>query len=67
MGGEKMKNILLIASCFLGIYYFFKYKEMKDLYQVDLIDIESQEDLLERKGVYIDSEGILQPKETSYT
>jgi len=62
-----MKNILLIASCFLGIYYFFKYKEMKDLYQVDLIDIESQEDLLERKGVYIDSEGILQPKETSYT
>lgn len=62
-----MKNILLIASCFLGIYYFFKYKEMKELYQVDLIDIESQEDLLERKGVYIDSEGILQPKETSYT
>ncbi|PTE92725.1 hypothetical protein BUY36_14630 [Staphylococcus cohnii] len=60
-----MKNILLIISCFLGIYYFSKYKEMKKLYQFDLIDIESQEDLLERKGVYIDIEGNLQPNESS--
>ena len=48
-----MKNILLLASCFLGTYYFFKYKNTKELYQFDLIDIESQEDLLDRKGVYI--------------
>lgn len=65
--GEKMKNILLLASCFFGTYYFYKYKEMKDLYQFDLIDIESQEDLLARKGVYIDSEGNLQENEISYT
>lgn len=64
--GEKMKNILLLASCFLGTYYFYKYKNMKELYQFDLIDIESQEDLLDRKGVYIDSEGNFQEKETSY-
>ncbi|WP_275113096.1 MULTISPECIES: hypothetical protein [Staphylococcus] len=38
---------------------------MKKLYQFDLIDIESQEDLLERKGVYIDIEGNLQPNESS--
>jgi len=35
-----MKNILLMVSCFLGVYYFFKYKEMKKLYQFALIDIE---------------------------
>ncbi|MDW4347254.1 hypothetical protein QI224_09950 [Staphylococcus saprophyticus] len=62
-----MKNILLLSSCFIGVYYFLKYKEIQELYQCDLIDIESQEDLLERKGVYIDSDGNLQENELSYT
>ncbi|NWK84947.1 hypothetical protein HYE69_09050 [Staphylococcus sp. GSSP0090] len=62
-----MKNILLLASCFMGTYYFLKYKEMQELYQCELIDIESQEDLLEKQGVYIDSDGNLQERETSYT
>lgn len=61
-----MKNILLLASCFLGTYYFFKYKNTKELYQFDLIDIESQEDLLEKKGVYIDNNGGFQDIEKSY-
>lgn len=51
-----MKNILLLVSCFVGIFYFYKYKEMKELYELDLIDIESSEDLLERKGIYVGSE-----------
>jgi hypothetical protein len=33
---------------------------MKELYELDLIDIESSEDLLERKGIYVDSEGNFQ-------
>ncbi len=45
-----MKNILLLVTSFFGTYYFFKYKEMKKVYSYELIDIESQEDLLERKG-----------------
>lgn len=44
-----MKNILLLVTSFLGSYYFFKYKEMKKMYSYELIDIESQEDLLEKK------------------
>jgi hypothetical protein len=55
-----MKNILFLVSCFVGIFYFYKYKEMKELYELDLIDIESSEDLLERKGIYVDSEGNFQ-------
>ncbi|MBK4047506.1 hypothetical protein [Staphylococcus aureus] len=44
-----MKNILLLVTSFLGSYYFLKYKEMKKMYSYELIDIESQEDLLEKK------------------
>ncbi|MDW3973611.1 hypothetical protein QI060_12900 [Staphylococcus saprophyticus] len=60
-----MKNILFLVSCFVGIFYFYKYKEMKELYELDLIDIESSEDLLERKGIYVDSEGNFQKTEVS--
>ncbi|MDW4066269.1 hypothetical protein QI266_12375 [Staphylococcus saprophyticus] len=60
-----MKNILFLVSCFVGIFYFYKYKEMKELYELDLIDIESNEDLLERKGIYVDSEGNFQKTEVS--
>lgn len=38
---------------------------MKELYELDLIDIESSEDLLERKGIYVDSEGNFQKTEVS--
>ncbi|MDM7864520.1 hypothetical protein QTP93_11605 [Staphylococcus borealis] len=51
-----MKNILLLVTSFLGTYYFFKYKEMKKLYSYELIDIESQEDLLEKNGQLQESE-----------
>lgn len=61
-----MKKILLLASCFLGTYYFFKYKNTEELYQFDLIDIEAQEDLLEKRGVYIDNDGEFQDIEKSY-
>ncbi|MEB8116112.1 hypothetical protein [Staphylococcus saprophyticus] len=60
-----MKNILFLVSCFVGVFYFYKYKEMKELYELDLIDIESSEDLLERKGIYVDSEGNFQKTEVS--
>ena len=60
-----MKNILFLVSCFVGIFYFYNYKEMKELYELDLIDIESSEDLLERKGIYVDSEGNFQKTEVS--
>lgn len=26
--GEKMKNFLLLASCFLGAYYFYKHEKI---------------------------------------
>lgn len=45
-----MKNILLLVTSLLGTYYYFKYKEIKRMYSYELVDIESKEDLLEKRG-----------------
>lgn len=45
-----MKNILLLVTSLLGTYYYFKYKEIQRMYSYELIDIESKEDLLEKRG-----------------
>ena len=51
-----MKKILLLVSIFFGLYYFYKYKEMKEIYLLDLIDIETKEDLQERQYGYLNDE-----------
>jgi len=51
-----MKKILLLITIFIGFCYFLKYKEMKEIYLLDLIDIETKEDLQERKDGYLNNE-----------
>lgn len=57
-----MKKLLLLAS-FLGcLYYLLQYKQLKEKLHFDFIDIESEEDLLDRIGLFKDPEGNIMEK-----
>jgi len=51
-----MKKILFIILL-MFTYYFVRYKDLKEANRYDSIDIESEEDLLEKMGLIKDIEG----------
>lgn len=57
-----MKKIFLIFFFLLFIYYFRKYKTLKDFFDFDLIDIESKEDLLDKANLFMDEAGKIHEK-----
>lgn len=61
-----MKKILLIISCFMNIYYYRKYKNIQEAYQLDSVDIETKEDQLHKMGLCEDTVGNIHEKEKSY-
>lgn len=50
------KKVLLIISL-MFTYYLMRYKGLKEANSYDSIDIESEEDLLEKMGLIKDIEG----------
>ena len=46
-----MKNILLfVASIGFGIIFFYKYRTLLEKYHYDIVELESETDILERKN-----------------
>ena len=57
-----MKKLLSLVSLLGCLYYFFQYKQLKEKLHFDFIDIESEEDLLDRIGLFKDPEGNVMEK-----
>lgn len=53
------KMILFVATLGFGIIYFYKYKMLTDKYDYDVVELESEDDILERMNKYRDADGKL--------
>ncbi|PTK67848.1 hypothetical protein BUZ28_03450 [Staphylococcus borealis] len=61
-----MKKILLILNILIVTFAYLRNKQIKDKYQLNLNDIESEEDLLDINGMYKDKDGNIHFKEEVY-
>lgn len=61
-----MKRFLLFTNFFLFIVFYYKQKKIKEAYNISMVDIESEEDILEKMGMYKDKEGKIHTIEELY-
>ncbi|OFQ09608.1 hypothetical protein HMPREF2953_10585 [Staphylococcus sp. HMSC072E01] len=61
-----MKKFLVVLNFIIVIFAYLKNKQIKDEYQINLNDIESEEDVLDLHGMYKDSDGNIHFKEEVY-
>ena len=54
------KLLLFVTTLCFGIIYFYKYKMLVDKYNYDIVELESEADILERIDKYCDADGKLQ-------
>lgn len=58
-----MKRLFLLFNLIILFIFFYKQKQIKEQYEFSMIDIESEEDILDKKGLYKDESGKLLPVE----
>lgn len=61
-----MKRFLLLTNFFLFVVFYYKQKKIKEAYNISMVDIESEEDILEKMGMYKDKEGKIHTIEELY-
>ncbi|ADC88408.1 hypothetical protein H6Y62_11365 [Staphylococcus lugdunensis] len=61
-----MKNLLIFTNILLAVLFFLNQKKLKEDYKINMTNIDSEEDILERMGLHRDSEGRLIPIEELY-
>lgn len=61
-----MKKFLVVLNFIIVIFAYLKNKQIKDEYQINLNDIESEEDVLDLHGMYKDRDGNIHFKEEVY-
>ncbi|OEK59200.1 hypothetical protein [Staphylococcus equorum] len=61
-----MKRFLLFTNFFLFVVFYYKQKKIKEAYNISMVDIESEEDILEKMGMYKDKEGKIHTIEELY-
>ncbi|MGX5792112.1 hypothetical protein ACWKSJ_14160 (plasmid) [Staphylococcus equorum] len=61
-----MKRVLLFTNFFLFVVFYYKQKKIKEAYNISMVDIESEEDILEKMGMYKDKEGKIHTIEELY-
>ena len=54
-----MKNLLIFTNILLAVLFFLNQKKLKEDYKINMTNIDSEEDILERMGLHRDSEGRL--------
>lgn len=57
LGGTQLKKRVLVIILLMFTYYLMRYKGLKEANYYDSIDIESEEDILEKMGLFKDTEG----------